>query len=110
MTAGAQQALRRIMDIHNTSTRFVLSCNQINKIIEPIQSRCAVIEFSKLSVEAISLKLLEICVREKISYTNAGIESIVLISDGDMRQALTNLQALYRHKNSFSLHKHEEAT
>lgn len=95
MTAGAQQALRRILDIYSSTTRFVLSCNQINKIIEPIQSRCAIIGFTKLSDEVISERLQSICNIENILYTNAGIESIILTSNGDMRQALNNLQATY---------------
>merc|ERR1712118_25879 len=68
MTAGAQQALRRVMDIYCTSTRFVLSCNLANKIIEPIQSRCAIISFAKLSDEVISERLLNVCAIENITY------------------------------------------
>ena len=49
MTDGAQQALRRIMEIYSSTTRFCLACNNSEKIIEPIQSRCAILRYSKLS-------------------------------------------------------------
>lgn len=53
MTAGAQQALRRTMEIYSNSTRFCLACNMSNKIIEPIQSRCAILRYAKLRDEEI---------------------------------------------------------
>ena len=49
MTEGAQQAMRRTMEIYSSTTRFALACNQSEKIIEPIQSRCAVLRYSKLT-------------------------------------------------------------
>jgi replication factor C subunit 2/4 len=66
MTGGAQQALRRTMEIYSNTTRFALACNQSNKIIEPIQSRCAVLRYTKLTDEQVLRRLLEICDMEKV--------------------------------------------
>ncbi|KAG1438355.1 hypothetical protein G6F56_012676 [Rhizopus delemar] len=67
MTGGAQQALRRTMEIFSNTTRFALACNQSNKIIEPIQSRTAVLRYTKLTNEEVLKRLLEICQMEKVS-------------------------------------------
>lgn len=57
MTEGAQQALRRTMELYSGSTRFALAANTSEKIIEPIQSRCAVLRYSKLSDAQILAKV-----------------------------------------------------
>jgi len=66
MTAAAQQALRRTMELHSSSTRFALAANQSTKIIEPIQSRCAVLRYTKLSDQQVLSRLLEVCQAEKV--------------------------------------------
>ena len=66
MTPGAQQALRRTMEIFSNTTRFCLACNMSNKIIEPIQSRCAILRYAKLRDQEILKRLLEICEMEKV--------------------------------------------
>ncbi|XP_017463162.1 PREDICTED: replication factor C subunit 2 [Rhagoletis zephyria] len=93
MTEGAQQALRRTMEIYSNTTRFALACNTSEKIIEPIQSRCAMLRFTKLSDGQILAKLIEVCQRENLSYEEDGLEAIVFTAQGDMRQALNNLQS-----------------
>ncbi|KAK3434428.1 replication factor C subunit 2 [Eucalyptus grandis] len=95
MTSGAQQALRRTMEIYSNTTRFALACNTSAKIIEPIQSRCALVRFSRLSDQEILGRLLVVIEAEKVAYVPEGLEAIIFTADGDMRQALNNLQATY---------------
>ncbi|KPP68262.1 replication factor C subunit 2-like [Scleropages formosus] len=93
MTDGAQQALRRTMEIYSKTTRFALACNASDKIIEPIQSRCAVLRYTKLRDEQIMMRLMEVVEKEGVSTTNDGLEAIIFTAQGDMRQALNNLQS-----------------
>ncbi|XP_076897629.1 replication factor C subunit 2-like [Bidens hawaiensis] len=95
MTSGAQQALRRTMEIYSNSTRFALACNTSSKIIEPIQSRCALVRFSRLSDDEILGRLKIVVDAEKVPYVPEGLEAIIFTADGDMRQALNNLQATF---------------
>ncbi|RYR29883.1 hypothetical protein Ahy_B01g054484 isoform B [Arachis hypogaea] len=67
MTSGAQQALRRTMEIYSNTTRFALACNTSSKVIEPIQSRCAIVRFSRLSDEEILGRLMVVVQAEKVS-------------------------------------------
>ncbi|XP_078041375.1 replication factor C subunit RfC4 isoform X2 [Augochlora pura] len=108
MTDGAQQALRRTMEIYSNTTRFALACNNSEKIIEPIQSRCAMLRYGKLSDAQILTKMIEVCAKENISHTEDGLEAIVFTAQGDMRQALNNLQSTYNgfgHVNSDNVFK-----
>lgn len=93
MTTGAQQALRRTMEIYSATTRFAMACNLSTKIIEPIQSRCAVIRFTKLSDAEVLERLKFVVQSEGVPYVDEGLEAIIFSADGDMRQALNNLQA-----------------
>ncbi|XP_040116867.1 replication factor C subunit 2 isoform X1 [Oryx dammah] len=95
MTDGAQQALRRTMEIYSKTTRFALACNASDKIIEPIQSRCAVLRYTKLTDAQILARLLSVIEKEKVPYTDDGLEAIIFTAQGDMRQALNNLQSTY---------------
>ncbi len=108
MTEAAQQALRRTMEIYSNTTRFALAANSSEKIIEPIQSRCAMLRYSRLSNAQILAKLLDVCDREKVNYTEDGLEAIVFTAQGDMRQALNNLQSTHEgfdHVNSENVFK-----
>ena len=93
MTAAAQQALRRTMELYSKTTRFAFACNLSSKIIEPIQSRCAIVRFQKLSDKELLDRLVTVATAESLAYTNDGLEAVIFTADGDMRQALNSLQA-----------------
>ncbi|KAH8099292.1 P-loop containing nucleoside triphosphate hydrolase protein [Cristinia sonorae] len=95
MTPGAQQALRRTMEIFSNTTRFALACNMSNKIIEPIQSRCAILRYAKLRDAEVLKRLLEICEMEKVEHNEDGLAALIFTSEGDMRQAINNLQSTH---------------
>lgn len=86
MTDGAQQALRRIMEIYSKTTRFALACNASDKIIEPIQSRCAVLRYSKLTDGQILARLQEVVEKEALAVSDDGLEAVIFTAQGDMRQ------------------------
>lgn len=93
MTAGAQQALRRTMEIYAGTTRFALACNASNKIIEPIQSRCAILRYARLTDAQMLQRLLQVCRAEGVKYTDDGLGALIFSAEGDMRQAINNLQS-----------------
>ncbi len=92
-TDDAQSALRRTMEQFSDNTRFILSCNYSSKIIDPIQSRCAVFRFSPLPDEAVGEYVRSIASQEDIEVTDDGIEALAYVADGDMRTAINALQA-----------------
>ncbi len=92
LTADAQHALRRIMEMYSSTTRFILACNYSSKIIEPIQSRCAVFRFGPIPDESVKERLVMIAEKEKVKYTEEGISAIVYVAEGDLRRAINLLQ------------------
>ncbi|KRW98377.1 P-loop containing nucleoside triphosphate hydrolase [Pseudocohnilembus persalinus] len=95
MTEGAQQALRMIISDNSETTRFVLSCNDSTKLIDAIQSRCAILRFTKLTEKEILKRIMKIIELENIPYDEDALSMLLFTTDGDMRQAINNLQATY---------------
>lgn len=95
MTPAAQQALRRIIEIYSSTTRFIFSCNQSEKIIEPLQSRCVILRYVHLKEEEVARRVVHISKKEGVRFSGEGIEAVCFTSDGDMRQAINNLQSTY---------------
>ncbi|AEA47874.1 replication factor C small subunit [Archaeoglobus veneficus] len=92
LTPDAQAALRRTMEMYSKICRFILSCNYVSRIIEPIQSRCAVFKFRPVPPEAMRKRLLEICENEGVKITEDGLEALIYVSNGDFRKAINALQ------------------
>ncbi len=102
MTTAAQQALRRTMELYSTTTRFALAANQSAKIIEPIQSRCAVLRYTKLSDQQVLQRLIEVCEGENVNRTDGGLEAILFTAEGDMRQAKMCSRCVINHTRCWS--------
>ncbi|OMJ92701.1 hypothetical protein SteCoe_4442 [Stentor coeruleus] len=93
MTASAQQALRMIMTDYTSTTRFALACNDSSKIIEAIQSRCAILRFTRLNEGEMRPRLIRVLENERIMPDDKGLDALLFTAEGDMRNALNNLQA-----------------
>lgn len=99
MTSDAQQALRRTMEKYSEVTKFIFSVNHLQKLIDPIQSRCEPFRFGPISVEDMVPRLTTIYKSEK-TLTSASPETISTLqkiaefSHGDMRRAINHLQLL----------------
>ncbi len=92
LTSDAQSALRRTMERYSNTCRFILSCNYSSKIIDPIQSRCAVFRYRSLTFEDIKRYVRRIAKTEDLEVTQEALEAIVYVSGGDMRKAVNALQ------------------
>jgi replication factor C small subunit len=92
LTPDAQAALRRTMESYAQTCRFILSCNYSSKIIDPIQSRCAIYRFKPLSPEAIAEEIRRIARRENLTIGPDAMDAIIYIAQGDMRKAINALQ------------------
>jgi len=91
---AVQQALRRIIEKSSGNVIFIFLCNYINRIIDPLISRCAVLRFAPLNKEKIITRLKFILKKENISIKNqqALLNILHFISGGDLRKAINALQ------------------
>jgi len=93
LTKEAQQALRRTMENHTSTCRFILAANYSSKIIDPIQSRCAVFRFKPLAKQYV-LALIDTIVKdEKISMAAEAKDALATVAEGDCRRVVNILQS-----------------
>ncbi len=97
LTQEAQASLRRMMERYAASCRFILSCNYSSRIIEPIQSRCAVFRFRAYRPEAVRHQLARIAAAEHRTVSADAYEAIIAASGGDLRRATNLLQLAGTH-------------
>ena len=93
LTPEAQQALRRTMENYSSGCRFILSCNYSSKIIDPIQSRCAIFRFKLLEKKDIEKVLQKIAKNENLTMHPDVLEVIYEGSEGDCRRSINILQS-----------------
>jgi len=92
LITDAQQALRRTMEQFSDNARFILSCNYSSKIIDPIQSRCAVFRFNRLENEQVEEYITRIAEGEGFKISREAIDAVLRVSDGDLRRVTNVLQ------------------
>ena len=93
LTSDAQSALRRTMERYAATCRFVISCNYSSKIIEPIQSRCAVYRFGPLTATDVTMGIHRIAEKEHLKIEKDGMDALIYVARGDMRRAINALQS-----------------
>ena len=93
LTKEAQQALRRTMENYTQTCRFILSCNYSSKIIDPIQSRCAIFKFRPLEKSDIKSIIDHIAKEEKLKIEQKAEDALYEISEGDCRRVENILQS-----------------
>ena len=93
MTSEAQTALRRIIEDSARTTRFIIICNYLSQIIEPIQSRCVVFRFRRLPKEDVIDHLKMICEQQKVKYEEKALAQIYEATGGDLRHSINIMQA-----------------
>jgi replication factor C small subunit len=103
LTTDAQAALRRTMEKYSKICSFILSCNYSSKIIDPIQSRCAVFRFKPLAAEEVGEYLRKIVKAENVSIDDDAMEGLIHVARGDLRRAVNSLQVAASVGNTITL-------
>ena len=92
LTPNAQAALRNLMETFSKTTRFILTCNYVEKIIDPIQSRCQVFAITPPSKKDVAIRVSEILKHESVSFKTEDLVAIVNSGYPDIRRILNSCQ------------------
>lgn len=94
MTQEAQGALRRVMEQYIKTSRFCLICNNFNKIIDGVKSRCSIMRFGSLDQTEVYTKIRTIADNEEVYIEDGAIHTLIDI-EKDLRQTLNTLQGIH---------------
>ena len=94
ITPKAQNLLSSLLSEYKNSIRVVFICNDCSQIIEAIQSKCIMISFPKISDKDILERLIYICNNENIKYDLDGLNKLISMSNGDIRQCINNMECI----------------
>lgn len=92
MTPNAQAALRNVIETFSKTTRFILTCNYVDKIIDPIQSRCQIFNIVPPSKKEVAQHLLKILDSENVKYEKDNLATIINQSYPDIRRVINTTQ------------------
>ena len=92
LTAQAQATLRNVMESFSASCRFILTCNYLDRIISPLQSRCMAFGITPPSKKEVGQHILQICESEGINYTKEDLGQVIITHYPDIRKILNTLQ------------------
>jgi len=93
-TKVAMDSLRNLMETYASNVIFIMTCNNINKVTEPIRSRCLEIPFAKPKKEEVYKYLEGICIKEELDYTEQGIKKLIELNYPSIRNCVVVLQDL----------------
>jgi len=93
LTPNAQAALRNLMETYSKTTRFILTCNYVEKIIDPIQSRCQTFAITPPSKTDVAKRLVAVLEEKGVEYDIKDVASIINTSYPDIRRAINAAQA-----------------
>jgi replication factor C small subunit len=91
-TPNFQAALRNVMETFSKNTRFILTCNYVDKIIDPIQSRCQLFNVAPPSKKEVAMLCANILNGESVKFTAADLASIINKNFPDIRKTINALQ------------------
>ena len=92
LTPQAQATLRNVIETFSNSCRFIFTCNYLDRIISPLQSRCVAFGIIPPSKKEVGQHILQICEKEKINYTKEDLGQIIITHYPDIRKILNTVQ------------------